>query len=312
MRHAITHFLTDARNQVFKTCAHYLPASLVGRTPDPAGEEDDTTADKKGLRFVDRLPTEGYLLKLTDEIEARAQEYDVVPDIHFEDYVFNATYEYYKKDFDFSAKHYYLNGNTSAVRVRELSDTHLVPTGKQVRTILDFASGYGCVSRHLKNLFPDARAVPMDIHEKAYWFNRQNLGLEGRVSKPSPQELDLSEQFDIVFALSFFSHMPDHIFATWMQKLAGLVSPGGMLIFTTHGETSHKTQMPHIEIDERGYGFIFESEQFDLPTSDYGHAVSYAPYVRERIAQLKDMTLVAEHPGLWWTHQDTYVLLKTQ
>ncbi|MNU01861.1 hypothetical protein D3C72_2453860 [compost metagenome] len=70
--------------------------------------------------------------------------------------------------------------------------------------------------------------------------------------------------------------------------------------------------MPHIQIDERGYGFIFESEQFDLPTSDYGHAVSYAPYVRERIALLKDMTLVAEHPGLWCTHQDTYVLLKTQ
>ncbi len=261
--------------------------------------------------YMDRLPREGYVLYLNEAIKKKAKEYSVVSDIHFEDFVFNATYEYYKKDFDYACEHYYLNGRTSAERVAALSDRHLGKHREEVRSVLDFASGYGCVSRHLPNFFQNAEIVPMDIHEKAYWFNRVNVGLEGIVSSPSPEGSEMSREFDIVFALSFFSHMPERIFTPWIRKLASWVRPGGLLIFTTHGETSHRTQMPQIPVDERGFGFIFESEQFDLPTSDYGHAVSYAPFVHDQLSTVDDLDLMETIPGIWWTHQDAFVLRKS-
>jgi hypothetical protein len=96
----------------------------------------------------------------------------------------------------------------------------------------------------------------------------------------------------------------------WLDKLTEFVKPGGLLIFTTHGETSHKKHMPHIVVDDDGYGFIAESEQFDLSTSNYGHAVTYKNFTLEMINQLGGVNLVEFREAFWWTHQDTYVLRK--
>jgi hypothetical protein len=41
-----------------------------------------------------------------------------------------------------------------------------------------------------------------------------------------------------VFALSFFSHMPDATFAAWLERLLSAVKRGGILVFTTRGAIS--------------------------------------------------------------------------
>ena len=58
---------------------------------------------------------------------------------------------------------------------------------------------------------------------------RQDLALAHR-----PEDFRPSEQFDVVFALSFFTHMPKSTFGRWLARLPR-GPPSGQLAFTTHG-----------------------------------------------------------------------------
>jgi 2-polyprenyl-3-methyl-5-hydroxy-6-metoxy-1,4-benzoquinol methylase len=254
----------------------------------------------------------GYLLHLSQHEIHVAAQYNIVPDLHVEDYVFNALYSHsYAKEFDKAFDAYCQSGRVSAVNIADIINRHLEPSrsGHPI-TFLDFASGYGCVSRHFRNVFPGSPVVAMDIHDHAFYFNTGHLKIDAAISHTVPANVAIFSRFDVVFALSFFSHMPRATQLLWLDKLTEFVKPGGLLIFTTHGETSHKKHMPHIVVDGDGYGFIAESEQFDLSTSDYGHAVTYKNFTLEMINQLGGVNLVEFREAFWWTHQDTYVLRK--
>ncbi len=43
--------------------------------------------------------------------------------------------------------------------------------------LLEFASGYGCVTRHFKNTMPNARVVASDIHPQAMDFVESHLAV---------------------------------------------------------------------------------------------------------------------------------------
>jgi 2-polyprenyl-3-methyl-5-hydroxy-6-metoxy-1,4-benzoquinol methylase len=47
-----------------------------------------------------------------------------------------------------------------------------------------------------------------DIHQQAIQFIQEKLKTEAVLSASRPEDLDLNRAFDVVFALSFFSHMP--------------------------------------------------------------------------------------------------------
>jgi hypothetical protein len=188
--------------------------------------------------------------------------------------------------------------NISATKVRDLIDNHA--QGTCVEGILDFASRYGCVSRHFKNVMPNASLTAMDIHEHAYHFNKMHFGVDAIVSSVDPAKASVPYPFDVVFALSFFSRMPYRIFGAWLETPCSLVQPGCIVIFTTHGETTHNNVIKHIPVNSEGYRFIVDSEQFDLSTESYGHAITYSKYVLNKIRTLPHMKLVESIPGDWW------------
>jgi 2-polyprenyl-3-methyl-5-hydroxy-6-metoxy-1,4-benzoquinol methylase len=261
------------------------------------------------------LLQDGNLLKLSDAAIQSAKDYNVIPDIYFDDYIFNALYVLKDRNLDVAAWNYYMSGRTSAEKIRDIVALHrhrkiqLEKLDMPI-SMLDFASGYGCVTRHMQNIFPNINVVAMDIHEKAYHFNKDNLGLSVARSQTKPEDVQPFLEFDVVFALSFFSHMPKARFFPWLEKLTEFVKPGGLLIFTTHGQETHKTQMSHVGLDEDGYGFISDSEQFDLSTEDYIHAVTYPKFVLKEIEKLESMDLRMYFKAFWWLHQDAYVLQK--
>ena len=79
--------------------------------------------------------------------------------------------------------------------------------------------------------------------------------------------LEAPQQFDAVFALSFFSHLPITTWARWLVRLVQAARPGGFVIFTTHGL---KTPLPDgFVIPSTGIGFFPMSEQGDLPGDQY-------------------------------------------
>jgi len=176
--------------------------------------------------------------------------------------------------------------------------------------LLEFASGYGAVTRHFKNKLPKANVISCDIHHEAVSFTQNELGVEAELSESVPEELKLSKSFDVVFALSFFSHMPKSTWGRWLASLAAQVRKGGYLIFTTHGEKS-LVNFGNPKVDKEGFWFKRTSEQKDLDTEEYGMTVSLPRYVTNVIGAFPELSLVYFEEGFWWGHQDVYIVRKS-
>jgi SAM-dependent methyltransferase len=128
---------------------------------------------------------------------------------------------------------------------------------------LEFAAGYGRVTRHLRKVVPEAEVLACDIHPDAITFVREELSTSTVTSAKLPEEFDLG-QFDVVFILSFFSHLPQLSWRRWLLALAAHTAADGLLIFTTHGHRS-RLNLGNPTIGTDGFWFKPESEQQDLP-----------------------------------------------
>lgn len=173
--------------------------------------------------------------------------------------------------------------------------------------MLEFASGYGCVSRHLVNFSDEIELTACDIHNEARQFYADNFSVPFIMSASVPENFDPSAAFDAVFALSFFSHMPEASWSRWLNRLFDCVVPGGFLIFTTHGIVSMGGMRG---FSNNGFRFRPDSEQKDLATAEYGTTFTTPTFVRSEIDKISTAKLFLFREGEWWGHQDLYVVKK--
>jgi len=210
-----------------------------------------------------------------------------------------------------AAAEYFSNGRESAHKLQRLLNE---VCGYQDRSVdlFEFASGYGCVSRHIPQVIPTCALTASDIHEQATTFLKETLDIDVILSTSTPEALKIDRQFDVVFALSFFSHMPKTSFSRWVRRLASFVRPGGFLIFTTHGMVSRKVCFAGCALDSEGFYFHPSSEQKDLSKSEYGNAVAAPRYVFNLVENETNLSMKLFHEGYWWGHQDLYVVRVTE
>ena len=78
--------------------------------------------------------------------------------------------------------------------------------------ILDFASGYGRVTRFLAARLPPASLWVGEIDPDAVEFQRVRFGVGGQVSAQRAADLAIDGRFDAVLASSLFSHLPKAAF----------------------------------------------------------------------------------------------------
>src|SRR5580704_6013853 len=119
-----------------------------------------------------------------------------------------------------SAEDYYFDdGARSAAKFSELV-ADLQARQSDIRTrVFEFASGYGMVTRHLLRM-SSFDVLSCDIHPAAVEFTKTELQGSILPSAENPGEFELTEKFDVVFALSLFSHMPKSSFLLWLRRLS--------------------------------------------------------------------------------------------
>jgi len=240
-----------------------------------------------------------------------ATAWNVTAAVHRDDMIFQFLEE--RSNNQDPLERYLRTGRSSAELLRALV-LAILPLGDPGSSfdLLEFASGYGCVSRHLKNVLPGARVTASDIHPQAMEFIGAELGLDVALSCPDPAAFELGRRFDVVFALSFFSHMPEHSWGQWLAALFRHVGPNGCLIFTTNGRITRDAFWSEVEIPLNGIWFAASSEQRDLDQNEYGSTITSVDYVRRQIDSHLAVPVTFCMEGLWSGHQDTYVVRKAE
>jgi SAM-dependent methyltransferase len=237
----------------------------------------------------------------------KASHYGVSSEVHPDDLLwsFIAGHSLFPTP-DSAASYYFADGSESAVKLRDLVTRHF---GERPISVMEFASGYGMVTRHIPRALPSAHLVSCDIHPAAVSFIRDKLGVETLQSTHKPEDLDFGRRFDVVFALSFFSHMPENSFGRWLAALYRQVNPGGILVFTAHGLAS-ATSLGNPDIPDSGFWFKPDSEQHDLEGVEYGSTISTPEWVIRTLYTRVGAPLAEARFGYWWQHQDLYVVAK--
>jgi SAM-dependent methyltransferase len=89
-------------------------------------------------------------------------------------------------------------------------------------------------------------------------------------------------QFDLVYALSVFTHLPGPLLFAWMGEMDRIVKPGGFLIVSTHGEPCLGQLSAEQQAEFRA-GRLVVKDRESVGTNRCGVYMS-EEYVRTRLA----------------------------
>lgn len=102
--------------------------------------------------------------------------------------------------------------------------------------VLDFGCGCGRVIRHLR-AWSGARLHGTDYNRTLVRWCAAHLEFaQFTVNRLAPPTRFDAGAFDLVYALSVFTHAGRELQAAWMQELHRLVRPGGWLVLSLHGD----------------------------------------------------------------------------
>ncbi|MEN0088061.1 MAG: class I SAM-dependent methyltransferase [Pseudomonadota bacterium] len=251
-------------------------------------------------------------LKFTPDMElvarVAAAQYDTGPQLHESDHLLRYIVE--AADAETGIANYFRGGFKDAKSIKRVLEALSIERANQ--KILDFASGYGRVVRHLNGMLPDHEVYASDIHPEAVEFMNGELGIQSYVSSHAPEDLDIGADYDFIYAMSLFSHLPKASFGRWLQALYERLAVGGFLMFTTHGQLAidrHPEFFGGIFDNQEGCGYRTESDQLDLDGEEYGSMVVSMQFVLDVVEKYAKGARVHQfESGAVMSIQDKWVI----
>lgn len=135
-----------------------------------------------------------------------------------------------------NVREFLTDGRGTAVGVLDVLQNSGITIDSSKR-VLDFGCGCGRVIRHLYAM-TGARFHGSDYNPQLIEWCKRNLRFaQFEVNGLSPPLAYAKEQFDLVYSLSVFTHLPENLQLAWMSELSRVLRPGGHLLMTTHGES---------------------------------------------------------------------------
>ena len=172
--------------------------------------------------------------------------------------------------------------------------------------ILDFASGYGRVTRHIVADVPPDSVWVADVLAAGVAFQERQFGVHGIVSTTDPEQFHAPATFDCILVSSLFTHLPEARFLAWLRRFASLLSPRGLLLFSVHDVALRRAEPPPAS------GILFEgvSESGSLSTLEYGTTWVTEAFVRSAIRQAFGDGAALRIPRGLASFQDLYVVAR--
>jgi SAM-dependent methyltransferase len=142
------------------------------------------------------------------------------------------------------------------------------------RDVLDFGCGCGRIARQLTEM----RMTGIDVDAEAIRWCARNLEGRWQTIAPSPPTDLPGQAFDLVYAVSVFTHLDEERQRAWIAELHRLLRPAGLLIVTTLGPGLVWSR-PDLDAAQRQrlehHGFVFApgaasfNEDSSFQTRDY-------------------------------------------
>ncbi len=176
-------------------------------------------------------------------------------------------------------------------------------------SVLDFGCGCGGTLVWLKDLAPTATLSGTDIDRSAIDWCRSNLPFARFGANDALPPLDYADaSFDLVFAVSVFTHLDEEFQFRWLEELRRILAPGGICLITLHGPGSWNEMPVHDEatLTSRGFVFVRTDVTRGLFPDWYQTAFHTRGYVEHRFARYFD--IVGFVPRGMANHQDVVVL----
>lgn len=125
---------------------------------------------------------------------------------------------------------------------------------------------------------PQASFAGVDVDREAIEWCRSHLSGFWEISPALPPIRLASEAFDLVYAVSVFSHFNEEQQDLWLSELNRLLRPGGFLVASTHSpaltfERPDLGEPAHRLLNERG--FVFAAGQSTFNEASAFHSTRY-------------------------------------
>jgi SAM-dependent methyltransferase len=139
------------------------------------------------------------------------------------------------------AQRFFAGGRIAADAIRAGLDRAGARTG-DFGSVLDFGCGCGRVAR----LFKDE---PWTLRGCDYnpagveWCQRHLTFMDAAVNGLEPPAPYGNDEFDLLYAVSVLTHLPDALGRAWIGEWRRLLRPGGLLVVTTLGDSSAGSQL---------------------------------------------------------------------
>jgi SAM-dependent methyltransferase len=207
----------------------------------------------------------------------------------------------FHQDRDAALASYFQNALEQFALVRHIARWRWSGDARPAR-MLDFASGYGRLTRLLVHEHLADAITVSDILEGGMHFQAEQFGVRTILSRTQPDEFSAPERYDLIFVASLFTHLPPATFTPWLRRLAEHLAPHGLLIFSVHDE--------HLapEKFEGGISFESRSESRVLDVEDYGSTWVTEEFVREQVRSIGSDWACVRLPRALSDWQDVYVI----
>jgi SAM-dependent methyltransferase len=176
---------------------------------------------------------------------------------------------------------------------------------ENVTAVLDFGCGCGRVIRHLRTL--DAALSGSDFNRALVAWCDVNLPFARfSVNALEPPLAAEADAFDLVYAFSVLTHLPETLGNRWLAELRRVVRPGALVVLSTHGERYAERLAPaEREVFDDGGLVVRWSAVAGTNLCTVFHPESY---VRDSLARGWELVELVPEGARGNPHQDLVVL----
>lgn len=181
-----------------------------------------------------------------------------------------------------------------------------IKNGNEKVRVLDFACGHGRALRFAVLNRGDVDLRASEIQQDALEFVSRRLGVPVMESAIHPADFHCAETFDLIWVASLFSHLPGALFEPWLAKLLSLLSPGGVLCFST------KPMADTGASGGDGFDYRGESELTPLSSEHYGTTHVTRDHVERMVARFDENIELVRLERCLAHEQDLYLASRSQ